>query len=438
MNKTAGLALLAVMICANVKAQDMDAILAQADSLSKAGNYADAIALLEKNIKLFETGNPEDALAYSRLGDLYYDLKDFRKAIPNYRKYVDIRKPYAEQEPGRYAEWLYKNMALIGQCQSKLNDYPAAIKTYIEVIVVLDKYKSDIKDYLKEKANKYGSLAWYHLFNKEFENAELSAKKGLEPDGTQTWIKTNLAHALLLQGKSAEAEKIYNELANTTYNDEKTYCKTLLDDFELLEKADIVPDTRKIDIVRIKANLENKHKTEMLERSKKEQQIKLIKQSPIKGISMGASFSTVLSYLKSRDKATDNIKTRKDNSGTGISSNKPQISFRINGSEFDITVRSYSFYFANDQLYTIYLQVVNSENDENQKKLEPLYTVFAEIYDKPTIYEKSEHGDEWSMISSYKKILTWADSDDRGIKSDYTNNDFRMDVTLKFYDGHNK
>jgi len=60
---------------------------------------------------------------------------------------------------------------------------------------------------------------------------------------------------LLFQGKTAEAEKIYNELANTIYQDNDTYSVALLDDFGQLEKAGVVPPSSKNDLERVKTNI---------------------------------------------------------------------------------------------------------------------------------------------------------------------------------------
>ena len=241
-------------------------ILAQADSLSEVKKYNEAIALIEKNISLFNTNSADDAFAYSYLGSYYYNLNNFSKAIDSYREYVRIRKPYAEQQPENYAAWLVNTISNTARCYGKLSDYKSAILTYNEAIEQLDKYKDNIKDYPKEKASKLGSLAWYYIFNKEYKNAEEAVLKGLETDSTQTWIKTNLAHALLFQGKVLEAETLYNKLGNTIYDEKEkiTYSQTLLDDFEQFEQEKIIPENHKINAEKIKANLEKLREGELI------------------------------------------------------------------------------------------------------------------------------------------------------------------------------
>jgi len=93
-------------------------------------------------------------------------------------------------------------------------------------------------------ARTLGTLSWNYLFIKDYSQSEESARKALEFDPEQTWVKTNLAHALLFQNRFSEAEKIYRELSqNLTGN--ATFTQTLLDDFESLEKAGAIPENTK-------------------------------------------------------------------------------------------------------------------------------------------------------------------------------------------------
>ncbi|MTK53112.1 ATP-binding protein [Paludibacter sp.] len=94
-----------------------------------------------------------------------------------------------------------------------------------------------------------GNLSWYQLFEKSFSKVEKNAILALKLDPTQTWIKTNLAHALLFQNKYKDAKKIYLELKNQPYppKPSKTFNYYILRDFDELEKAGIThPDIAKI------------------------------------------------------------------------------------------------------------------------------------------------------------------------------------------------
>jgi tetratricopeptide (TPR) repeat protein len=239
-----------------VKTQNAKTVLAQADSLSKAKNYTEAIVLLEKNIPLFETDSVYDlSFAYNRLGNNYYDVEDYGQAKTYYLKYYDFKKPYLESNPAQYAYWYSNNLSSLARIYEKLFDYQAAIRIYKENIELIERYKEYFENYSSDLAGKYGNLSYFYLFSKEYSLAEQSAQKALSIDSTKTWVKTNLAPALLFQGKVQEAETLYNELAQTVYRDNVTYAATILEDFEQLEKAKVIPQNMEKDIERIKARM---------------------------------------------------------------------------------------------------------------------------------------------------------------------------------------
>ena len=96
------------------------------------------------------------------------------------------------------------------------------------------------KAMLQTWASRYGFLSYYHLHARQYPEAEQSARKGLEIDSTQTWINTNLALALVLQGKYAQAEIIYQQLkGKTELITGKRYNIFFLEGITNLEKAGI-------------------------------------------------------------------------------------------------------------------------------------------------------------------------------------------------------
>ena len=133
-------------------------------------------------------------------------------------------------------------------------------KKYTEAIVLLQNHET-VFEHENRLSSMFGNLSWYYLFTKDFNLSKQAVHKALEADSTQIWVKTNLAHALLFQGKTAEAESIYYELANTIYYEFETYAATLLNDFEQLEKAGIIPPGSKNDLERIKTNTNSTNET---------------------------------------------------------------------------------------------------------------------------------------------------------------------------------
>jgi len=110
------------------------------------------------------------------------------------------------------------------------------------------------KIYLPRLANSYGSLSWNYLLMKDYAQSEQSARQALKLDNTQTWVKTNLAHALLFQNRFSEAEKIYKELSKTP-RDNEPYTQVLLEDLDKLEKAGVIPEKQKSNVEKIRKML---------------------------------------------------------------------------------------------------------------------------------------------------------------------------------------
>jgi tetratricopeptide (TPR) repeat protein len=100
-----------------------------------------------------------------------------------------------------------------------------------------------------------GNLSFYQLFAKDFKGAEQSAREALNPtsfekpenyDAEMEWVHTNLALALLYQGKFEEAKAIYLKYKDIAYG-ETTYKEAFLSDFKELEAEGIThPDVAKI------------------------------------------------------------------------------------------------------------------------------------------------------------------------------------------------
>lgn len=87
----------------------------------------------------------------------------------------------------------------------------------------------------------YGRLAYQQLLANRPADAENSARRALRLDPTQLWIKTNLAHGMLLTGEVQEAMAIYKAEQNSSLGDSdpRTFGQAVLDDFKELEEAGV-------------------------------------------------------------------------------------------------------------------------------------------------------------------------------------------------------
>ncbi|MBK9962730.1 MAG: tetratricopeptide repeat protein [Saprospiraceae bacterium] len=116
------------------------------------------------------------------------------------------------------------------------------LRLYFEIEKSLPTNNKEIKKLI---ATTYGDLAWYQLFDKQFNEAEKSSHNGLEKDTSVELIFTNLALALLYQGKWEDAKQVYVSMKDKKYN-ERTYKDIFLDDLDAMEKEGIThPDVEK-------------------------------------------------------------------------------------------------------------------------------------------------------------------------------------------------
>lgn len=82
----------------------------------------------------------------------------------------------------------------------------------------------------------------------KFQEGERYSLEALKVDSTKHLAYTNLAAAMLFQGKTEEAEKLYRQY-KVEFKD------SMLDDFAEFERLGIIPKERKSDVERIKAIL---------------------------------------------------------------------------------------------------------------------------------------------------------------------------------------
>ena len=147
----------------------------------------------------------------------------------------------------------YEGAIILRNKVENQTDGPSKVKSQKEVVEHLEKHfelnpkNPRIRTYL---AQSLGTLSWYFLFIKDFESAELSARRGLFLDSQENWIVTNIASSLLFQGRYKEAEKIYLQFKEKAFDEKKSWSEVFLADLEELESSGIThPDVEKIRII---------------------------------------------------------------------------------------------------------------------------------------------------------------------------------------------
>lgn len=86
-------------------------------------------------------------------------------------------------------------------------------------------------------ARAYGNLSWYSLFIREHQGALIAAKKGLEIDPNEVWIRSNEVLALVYLDRQAEAEKIYLAYRDQPFDESYYWREVFLKDMYEMERA---------------------------------------------------------------------------------------------------------------------------------------------------------------------------------------------------------
>jgi tetratricopeptide (TPR) repeat protein len=184
--------------------------------------------------------------SYIKLGFIYGEMRKKYLALENFQKAFDIfSNIYQQTNIEEYKNWADMMQDIINDLKKT---YAQRIK---EVKEKIDEFRGieQINGARQMVATLYGNLSWYYLFERQFVQAEKAARKALELDSTQQWVNTNLAHALLFQGKFDEAKKIYLSMKDKVYEEDETkkYKDIFLADLKELEEAGITnKDVEKI------------------------------------------------------------------------------------------------------------------------------------------------------------------------------------------------
>ena len=261
---------------------------ARGDARILAGRYVDALSDLTAAIRL----NPSDSDPYNMRGLALLELDQSKAAIADFDRAIELEpigsyelvmehrnRGAAKQNLERYEEALadyeqarkggFDDTAARADCLSHL-------KRFREAVIALDQVLQPLKPDEKpdeerasllcrratarinshdmegaaadlteaaiaapDKAENFGSIAWGWLLAKRPVEAEAAALRGLAIDGTQEWIRINLADVYLLNGKFDQAKTIYLNAMNKWIGPDKTGLQAIKTDFAELTAAGV-------------------------------------------------------------------------------------------------------------------------------------------------------------------------------------------------------
>jgi len=212
--------------------------------------YKEALIILRRlarsNPQAYE---PDVAQTQYNIGLLKIDMKQYKEAIPPLEETLSIYRRISQTNPAQ-TQGYEGSLYYLSQLYNVVKDYLAAYHLNQEWLpIVKKKYETNPESLRNYYAENIGNYSWYCIFAKQYAEAEQYAREGLAIDATKHYIYSNLAAALLFQGRYEEAEQIYRQ-----YKDELK--DGFIDDFKQYAEAGVIPEERKTDVERIKRLIE--------------------------------------------------------------------------------------------------------------------------------------------------------------------------------------
>lgn len=168
--------------------------------------------LAEKNPRLY---GQHQAQCLYWFADSQIKQEKYSEAISPLEKALEFYKKEAEQGMSidRYTTIMSWLQQLYGQEKKYSHAYQCykqnipLLKTLYQLLKTL--YQSDKSNYTELLNGILVDQSFYAIFEKQYAEAEVYSREALEVDSTKHIAYSNLAAALLFQGKYLEAEKIY-------------------------------------------------------------------------------------------------------------------------------------------------------------------------------------------------------------------------------------
>ena len=211
--------------------------------------YEEALEIYRKLLKVYSDRYESEFAATSYgLGVLLIKTSEYDYAIQSMKDALTIYRKLKNKHRFQYEGTLFHLRILYAQ----INDFTNAYNICEEFLPLLKKdYKKDPEKYRYDYAACLGDQSFFCLLVTKFAEAERYALNALKIDTTMTYVYSNLAPALLFQGKYEKAKGIY-------LNHKDNLKDSFLGDFDVFEKAKIIPVEYQEDVVKIKQFINEK------------------------------------------------------------------------------------------------------------------------------------------------------------------------------------
>jgi tetratricopeptide (TPR) repeat protein len=176
-------------------------------------------------------------------GDTKFSSGDYAGALAVYPEALSIYRQLS-RTTGRDVLWDSRAglvLEKMAKAHFRLNQVPAAVsnqKACADIATRISE-SADSESGRARAAEVLGTLSYYQLLNNQPREAQENAEQAARADPAQSWVKVNLAHAMLLSGRTDTARQLYLMERNTELGDQGTFEKVALRDVEEFEKRGI-------------------------------------------------------------------------------------------------------------------------------------------------------------------------------------------------------
>ena len=235
---------------------NFNAIYEFADFCRRQNDYKEAEIYFDRCLNLLQVSKDNDdeylntlSCVQQDLGIIYMSTQRFAESEAMFKSALDVFERLAKANPDAYEPYLamtQMNLGIIYGDNQRLAESEAMFKSALDVYERLA--KANPHAYEPYLANTKVLLVLVYMSTQRFAESETMCISALKINPNIHLAYTNLAAALLFQGKVEEAEKIYRQY-KAELKDE------FLMDFAEFERAGMIPEERKADVERIKAML---------------------------------------------------------------------------------------------------------------------------------------------------------------------------------------
>ena len=214
--------------------------------------FADSEQMFNSALEIYKRLMGENSFIYGQrlanclfgFANLQVKQEKYAEAISPFEQALEFYKKEAEQ--GKSIDYYTEIMLWLHQLYGQEKKYSQSYKCFKRNIPLLKTlYQSDKNNYTELLKGILVSQSFFAIFEKQYTEAENYSREALEVDSTKHVAYSNLAAALLFQGKYQEAEKIYRQYKSEMKED-------FLSDFEEFSKAGVIPKNREEDVEKIK------------------------------------------------------------------------------------------------------------------------------------------------------------------------------------------